>query len=298
MKKRILNLDPSIRPGAHKSEFPSHLRLNIDDAASSAELFIYGEIGGWWGDGPDTEQTIKDLSQLDVNELVVRVNSPGGVVFDGVAIYNAIANHKANVIVHVEGIAASIASVIAMAGDKIMIGEAANIMIHKPWSFVVGDSSTMRKEADVLDTLEGGLVDIYAARTGAKREDIASWLEAETWFRGQAAVDSGFADEVIPAKTKKSNAARSTVYAMFRNAPADLLASIERDEPPVRRIERALIESGVPKDAAKRAACLAAKEIAVERDAPANVQRDVVRPEPIADADNFRLANHLRKLSR
>lgn len=297
MNKPILNLDPAVQPAAHKSDFPSLLRLNATADKPSAELFIYGEIGSWWGDGPDTQQTVKDLSALDVEEIVVRVNSPGGVVFDGVAIYNALANHKAKVTVQIEGIAASIASVIAMAGDTITIGEAANLMIHKPWSFVVGDAQDMRKEAEVLDTLEGGLVDIYAARTGADRKDIADWLSAETWFRGQQAVDAGFADAVIPAKTKKENAARSAIYAKFRNAPRDLTDLSAADEPAVREFEKALTAIGYPKADAKRAACMAGKVFAGERDAPATAQRDVVQ-KTVAETDLWKIANHIRKLAK
>jgi ATP-dependent Clp protease protease subunit len=281
---------------AHKSEYPSLLRLNADETTESAELFIYGEIGTWWGDGPDTQQTVKDLAVLDVSQLDVRINSPGGSVFDGVAIYNALAMHKAHVTVHVEGVAASIASIIAMAGDTIRIGEAANIMIHKPWSFVIGDAEDMRKEADILDTLEGGLIDIYVARTGLDADEVRDFIAEETWFRGQEAVDNGFADELIPSKGKKSAAARSAIYARFRNAPRDLVA--QQSDPAIRDFERLIRQSmNISASDAKRIASMGVKMLAAERDAPATAQRDVVQTS-VADGDFWKIANHIRKLTK
>ena len=202
---------------------PGVVRVNADEGSTEAEILIYGDIGGgWWDEGITAESISKEIADLDVDTLNVRINSGGGLVFEGVAIYNAIARHKANVIVHIDGIAASIASVIAMAGDEIRISEGSHIMIHKPWSFAVGDANAMRKEGEVLDQLEGGIIDIYAARTDRKRADLEKLVEAETWFTGQAAVDAGFADVMVPAKKKK--AANSALLSLFKNAPQNLLS--------------------------------------------------------------------------
>lgn len=298
MKKPILNLAPFGEPAkAEKSRDPSRLRLSYDASAGTAELFIYGEIGGWWGDGPDTQQTVKDIAAMDANQITVRINSPGGSVFDGVAIYNALATHPAEIVVKIEGVAASIASIIAMAGDKIMIGEAANIMIHKPWSLVMGDATAMRKEADILDQLEGGLLDIYASRTGIDMKSLSKWVADETWFRGQQAVDQGFADEMIPAKTKKAAAARSQIYAMFRNAPADLIMDAEEEEPTVRAIEQLLRNVGLKANEAKMAAS-ALKKFVPEREAPAIAEDRDDPAQSVDDGQLYQLANHLRKLSK
>lgn len=277
-------------------EYPNMLRLCAGKNASSVELIVYGEIGGWW-DGIDAGQVIAELSALDVDQIDVRLNSPGGVVFDGVAIYNALAQHKANVTVHIEGVAASIASVIAMAGDTIKIGEAANVMIHKPWSIALGDADVLRKEADVLDTLEGGILDIYQARTGAATEQLRSWVAAETWFRGQAAIDAGFADELVPAKGKKASAARSQIYALFRHTPADILAAQHQNEPTVRDFERLLRDvEGLSNAAAKRIASFAARSFAQERDVPAPTHRDDANP-PVDSAALWKVAHHIRRLT-
>ena len=253
---------------------PGFVRINAaEQTPSEAEVFVYGDIGGWF-DGVNAEDFAREIGALDVETLNVRLNSPGGFVFDGIAIYNAIASHKANVIVHVEGVAASIASVIAMAGDEIRIGEAATMMIHKPWSIVMGDAETMRKEAEVLDTLEGGILDIYAARTGKSLDELKTMVAAETWLRGQGAVDAGFADVCVPAK-KKEKPAKSALLALYNHTPADLKSAVTED-PKVREFER-LLRDGEhqPNDFAKRVASLAARVFeGVERDVPPVVPRD------------------------
>jgi ATP-dependent protease ClpP protease subunit len=188
---RNLTPPPTLAPGV--------IRLNKKD--DNAEVFIYGDIGGWF-DGVDAKTFAKELAEMDVKQLDVRINSGGGYVFDGIAIYNAIARHPAHTTMHIEGIAASIASVIPMAGDEIKIYEGTRMMIHKPWSFAMGDADDMRKEGDILDALQSDILDLYEARTGKERKDLTEWMDAETWFGAKEAVDKGFADEMVPAKRK------------------------------------------------------------------------------------------------
>lgn len=241
---------------------PGHLRVAAE-GESSAKLWVYGDIGGYWDGSISADAVAQELETMDVETIHVHINSPGGSVFDGVSIYNALAMHKARVIVHVDGIAASIASVIAMAGDEIHIGEAANIMVHAPWTIMAGNAAALRKEADVLDELEGGLIDIYAARTGADRADIQKWVADETWFRGQGAIDKGFADTLVPAKTKdgKKNLlthARSAMLPLFRNAPQDLVSAEDDGTPEVRTLERLLRDAeGMSAAQAKRVIAMA-----------------------------------------
>lgn len=167
--------------------------------ADAVDILIYDEIGFW---GVQASEFVTALAAVDAKTINLRVNSPGGSVFDGLAIYQALAAHPAKIIAHVDGWAASIASVIIMSADTIMIGEAAQIMVHQPWSMVMGPADDMRKEADILDSLEAAIIDVYVARTGGTRDEIAAWVKDETWFKGQAAVDAGFADEVTPLKLK------------------------------------------------------------------------------------------------
>lgn len=274
---------------------PGFARFNAAD--DEATVYIYGDIGGWFG-GVVAEDVAKEIAALDVATLNVRINSPGGLVFDGVAIYNALVAHKAHVVVTIEGIAASIASVIAMAGDEIKIGEAATIMIHKPWSFAMGDAEVLRKEAEVLDVLEGGLVDIYAARTGKKAADIGPLLAAETWMRGKEAVDEGFADEVIPSKAKKEKPAQSALLALYHHTPADMRPG-ESDRPEVREFERLLREGEhQPNAFAKRVAALAASVFTPKRDVSADDPRDGDDTEAGFRAGRAQLAAFIRSLTK
>ena len=218
----------------------------------------------------------------------VRINSGGGLVFEGVAIYNALARHPAHIVVHIDSIAASIASVIAMAGDEIRISEGSNIMIHKPWSGAWGDAEMLRKEADILDKLESGIIDIYAARTGAKRSDLVAWVGAETWFTGQEAVDAGFADEMIPAKKKKP--ANSALLGLFKNTPQNLLSA--GAAPQVREFEAFLRDGeGLSNAQAKRIAAKAMREL--DRDDPLKPQIT-----PLRDVGDESAAVELRRLAR
>lgn len=164
----------------------------------TATINIYGEIGeSFWGDSTSATSFARELSSLgEVDELTVCINSPGGSVFDGLAIRSTLVNHPAKVSVRVEGWAASIASVIAMAGDEIEMALGSMMMIHNPLTFSVGESKDLRKMADVLDQVRDSLVDVYEERTGIDREEIIDMLDEETWMDAQTAVEKGFADRV------------------------------------------------------------------------------------------------------
>ena len=296
MPKPLIDLAPAggKMNRVHRSLGPGHIRINAA-AEDEAEIFVFGEIGGFWG-GIDAEEFSKEVRALDAKTINVRVNSPGGSVFDGIAIYNALAAHSANIVVHIEGIAASIASVIAMAGDEIRIGESANIMVHKPWSFAIGDAMAMRKEADVLDKLEEGIVAIYAARTGKGDDDIAPLVAAETWYRGQEAVDAGFADVMVPNKKKEKKAGiEMPLLALYEHTPSDLLGA-QSERPKVRQFEQTLRDvEQLPNALAKRLAGLAAQFFADDRDDRRPAPRDEDEPAgPVAAAK--RIADHIRSL--
>lgn len=215
-----------------------------------AEVFVYGDIGGWM-DGVSADDFARELKSLKVTEITARINSGGGSVFEGQAIYNSLVNHPAKVNVVIDGIAASIASVIAMAGDNISITEGSHIMVHKPWSMAMGDANSMRKEAEVLDSLESGIIDIYAARTGKSRDQLEKWVANETWFKGSAAVDAGFADNVIPAK-RKENFAKSNILNHYQHLPVDISENL-CNTPHIRDVERVLRDvEGFSQSQAKR----------------------------------------------
>jgi ATP-dependent protease ClpP protease subunit len=162
----------------------------------SAEVTIYDPIGqDWIGNGVTAKKFREELLALgELDEIVVRINSPGGEVFDGFAIYNALKDNPARVVVHVDGLAASIASVIAMAGDEVIMGRGATLMIHNPWTLAIGDADDMRKVAEQLDKVGKGLVDAYMSRAKVSRQRVISWMDDETWFTAEEAVGAGFAD--------------------------------------------------------------------------------------------------------
>lgn len=172
--------------------------FNKSSDKKTAELLIYDQIGkDWFGDGVTAKDFRKDLKALgNIDSLDVRINSPGGNVFDGQAIYQALKDSKFTVNVHVDGVAASMASVIAMAGDTVTVHEGAMMMIHNPSSFAIGDSAEMRRQADLLDKVKDQLINAYEQKTALSRDEIAALMDAETWMDAEEAVEKGFADEI------------------------------------------------------------------------------------------------------
>lgn len=161
--------------------------------AGVAEVLIYEEIGMW---GVSAKQFARDLKDLGkISQIDLRINSPGGSVFDGNAIFNQIKQHPANVTVYIDGLAASMASVIAMAGDRIVMPENALMMIHNPWTVAIGDADELRKNADLLDKIKTTLVNAYG-RSMMTEDEIVEMMDAETWLTGEEAVEMGFADEL------------------------------------------------------------------------------------------------------
>ncbi|WP_010271366.1 head maturation protease, ClpP-related [Paenibacillus senegalensis] len=166
-----------------------------NEADDTTEITIYGLIGDWWGESvsaSDIDNVIKDAK----GDLLINLNSPGGDAFDGIAIYNRLKKHKGKVTIHVDGWACSAASVIAMAADELIMGLGSMCMIHEASNIVWGTKTQMRKEADVLDELEEGIIDIYMTKAKVSREDIRVAVDAETWYSAQKAVDIGFATAV------------------------------------------------------------------------------------------------------
>lgn len=167
------------------------------------ELMLYGDISdtSWWGDEVTPKQFKEDLDALgDISELRIYINSGGGDVFAGQAIHSMLKRHSATKIVYIDGLAASIASVIAMAGDKIIMPTNAMMMIHKCWTIALGNADEMRKIADDLDKIDESIIAAYIAKTGLEEADIVELMEDETWMTAQDAIDYGFADEIEESK--------------------------------------------------------------------------------------------------
>lgn len=170
--------------------------------AKAAEIMIYGDIStydSWWDESRMTPQKFNDeLKALgeDVEEITVRINSNGGDVFAGVAIHSMLKRHKATVTVIIEGVAASIASIIAMAGDVIIMMNGSMFMLHNPWTVAMGNANAFIKVAEDLNAVGESMMDIYVARTGIDRTELKQILDDETWWSATKSVEMGFATHV------------------------------------------------------------------------------------------------------
>ena len=165
---------------------------NIKNIAESnlAEVMIYDEIGMY---GVDAKSFIDEIKSIPQDKSVLlRINSPGGSVIDGLAIYDAVNRLPQKVTSRIEGIAASMASVVALAADEVIMSENSLYMIHNVWGGEVGESDDLRKAADLMDKMGERLINIYVSKTGQTEEQIKSWMDEETWFNSSEAVEAGF----------------------------------------------------------------------------------------------------------
>ncbi|MGK9463927.1 head maturation protease, ClpP-related [Streptomyces sp. G6] len=176
-------------------EARSWYRITNAADPDEAEVMLYEEIGGWFGSTAD--ELIAELRQVTAPRMRVRVNSPGGSVFEGIAIANALRSHPANVTVQVDGIAASIASVIAMAGDRVEMAPNTMMMIHDASGLAMGNAADMEEMAELLDVISDNIADAYAARAGGTRDEWRARMRSETWYLPEDAVDAGLADEAV-----------------------------------------------------------------------------------------------------
>lgn len=160
-------------------------------AGETASIYLFDEVSFF---GVNATDFTRELVGVSAKTIDLHINSPGGDVFDGITIYNQLKQHSATVNVIVDGIAASIASVIAMAGDRIEMSRGSLLMIHEPFALVIGDSTDFRKQADALDVMGDSIAGIYASRAGSSADHWRGLMREETWFGDQAAVDSGLAD--------------------------------------------------------------------------------------------------------
>ena len=172
-------------------------------------ISIYETIGHdpWTGGGMTAKRVGGMLRSIGDKDIVINVNSPGGDLFEGIAIYNLLRAHKGNVTVRVMALAASAASVISMAGDRIEIGRSAFFMVHNCWVLAMGNRHDLAELSAWLEPFDAAMVDVYAARTGLDAKKVAKLLDDETWIGGGAAVDQGFADDFLPADQVKEDAA-------------------------------------------------------------------------------------------
>jgi ATP-dependent protease ClpP protease subunit len=168
-------------------------RIENKASLDRAEVYIYDEIGYF---GVSADDFVNDLNTVTASKIDLHLNTPGGEVFDGIAIYNALKNHEAEVTVYIDALAASAGSFIAMAGDTVIIEKTAQMMIHDAMSLAIGNAKDMREQADRLDNMSDTIAGIYADKTAGSVEEWREKMSAETWFNAQEAVDAGLADRI------------------------------------------------------------------------------------------------------
>lgn len=193
----------------------------------TGELTLYGEISdiSWWGDEITPKQFKEDLDALgDIDVLNVYINSPGGDVFAGQTIHSMLKRHKATINVYIDGLAASIASVIAMAGDRVIMPRNAMMMIHNPWTIAMGNAQELRKTADDLDKAGQSMIEAYLSKASIERDKIAELMEAETWLSAEECLEYGFADEIEDGK-QVAACLDVEILGRYKNTPKDLLAN-------------------------------------------------------------------------
>ncbi len=193
------------------------------------EISIFDEIGYY---GVSAKQFIGDLKRVPADhEIVLKIHSPGGEVFDGNAIFNALKRHPGGVTVQIEGLAASMATVISLAGAPVKMAANGFYMIHNPWGVAMGDADEMRDQAALLEKIREGMIAAYASKSGQEPEQIAAWMDAETWFSAEEAQAAGFVDEVTDSLALAASANKFSRLGKFRNAPSDLTArSVDMDQ--------------------------------------------------------------------
>jgi ATP-dependent Clp endopeptidase proteolytic subunit ClpP len=210
-------------------------------APGQLEILLYDQIGqDWVGEGTSAKSFAQDLKDAGkVSKIHLRVNSPGGNVFDGIAIYNTLLTHGAKVTAQVDGVAASIAGVILMAAEEIACVENGMIMIHNPHTLIAGDANDMRRMADAMDKVKANMITAYRRHTDLSVEELGEMMDAETWMTAQESVDNGFAESVLdPDKSDDNNAdlAANFDLSQFRKVPRQIAARSTRvDESEQRR---------------------------------------------------------------
>lgn len=224
------SLDTNVVPGALD-------RWNIGvRAADSTDntISIYDVIGEdpWSGGGVTAKRVAAALRSIGGRDVVVNINSPGGDLFEGIAIYNLLREHPHQVTVKVVSLAASAASIIAMAGDRIEVAKSGFVMIHNAWVLAIGNRHDLRDIADTLEPFDASIRGIYEARTGIADADLAQMMDKETWLTGSQAVDQGFADALLP----------SDQIAEDAKAAADMAPVLAQ-----RQVDVALARQGMPR---------------------------------------------------
>ncbi|TWU67299.1 ATP-dependent Clp protease proteolytic subunit 1 [Crateriforma conspicua] len=216
-------------PRLIKNRQPHELRgMQVDADADTPTIYMYDVIGPSWAGMIDDQLFVDALEQIgDAPEIMLRINSPGGDVFKASTIYNLLRDHAAAITVRIDGVAASAASLIAMAGDRIEIASNAMVMIHQCSTIAWGNKDELRRATSMLEKADTQAVQTYVDRTGGDKNTIIDWLQAETWFTADEAVENGFADAKVG---DVQNLKPAVPKGRFKNVP-DVVEQYERTFP-------------------------------------------------------------------
>ena len=249
--------------------------FEIKNKADKAEIWIYEEIGeDWWtGEGVTAKSFQKELSAIKASQIDLHINSPGGQAFEGITIYNLLKQHSAKVTTYIDGLAGSIASVIALSGDKVFMAENALFMMHEPSGYAFGNSEEMRKTADLLDKVGRSISLAYQDKSGKDEKEIKDLMVDVSWLSAQEAKGLGFVDEITGAADMTACAKFVPIMekAKFKNIPKNFLNIVNQTKTPtIRETEQVLRDAGFSSVRAK----------AILAEGFKDEQRDVVPPEP------------------
>lgn len=205
------------------------MNYRIRNAGKTLELYLYDVVGGWLG-GVTPQMIADDLKAAGKIDLInLRINSPGGDVFDGITIHNLLKRHPARVEVDIDGLCGSIATIIAMAGDHVRMAQNATFMVHEPSSGCWGTAEDMRKQGDLLEQTKETLLDTYIAKTGGDRAHLSALMADETWLRASDARAEGFVDEITDEL--EMAACAEFDLSRFKNVPPRLKAAKAETKP-------------------------------------------------------------------
>jgi ATP-dependent protease ClpP protease subunit len=214
---------------------PRNFRVKAE--GNEAEIYLYDAIGAWFGVA--AEDFVRELRALDnVDTIHLRMNSPGGDVFEGRAMATALAQVKARTVCHIEGLAASAATYVAEACDEVEIADGGFFMIHEAWTLTLGNKRDHQQQIALLEKVDDSILNDYAKRTKAERQQLIDWMQAETWFTAAEAVEHGFADRVLKTDRKQNRHRAQWNLAAYHNVPAALTEA----PPPEQQYDRAQAE--------------------------------------------------------
>lgn len=208
--------------------------IRAEVADDTATIYVYDIIDPYWG--VSASDMAKVLAGITAPNITLRINSGGGDVFEGRAMMAQLVGHPATITAKIDGLAASAASVLALAASSVEIAEGGFYMIHKGWTWQMGNADDFHDAAALLDKVDAAIIEAYAGKSGKSADEIGAWMKAETWFSAQEAIDAGFCDAILPTTAARAEAgARTFNLSAYSNAPKALTEPAPIDDDAVRQ---------------------------------------------------------------